>query len=98
PHLMPPVLKMQKLQWQGVAPAPPLLEIAAEVFEGAFEARAPPLQGRDALAIGRAALRWRGLRLFRHLDIAGQQLRPALFLVPCLARQFLDEPDLRQSL
>ena len=74
-----------------------LLEIAAEVLEGALEVRDIPLQRGDALAVGWAALRRRGLRLFGHLDIAGQQLRPALFLVACLAGQFLDESNLRQS-
>ena len=73
-----------------------LLETAAEVFKGAFEFRDLLLQDRDALAIGRAAIRRRDLCLFRDLDIAGKQLRPALFLVACLPGQFLDESDVRQ--
>ena len=58
-----------------------LFEVAAEVFEGSLEVCDILLQSGDAVAIGRAALGRRGFRLFGHLDISGQQLRPALLLV-----------------
>ena len=59
------------------------------------------LQDGDPLAIRRTAPRRRRFRrivLFHRLDIAGQQLRPARFLVAGLAGKLLDKSDIRQPL
>jgi len=61
----------------------------------------PPFENvpaRGFAAFGPPAFGPGGLRFFRHLDIAGQQLCPARFLIARLARQLLNEADFRQPL
>jgi len=79
-----------------------LLEIATEVFEGSLEFGDLLLEDGDSLPVGVAAVRRRGKRslggLVGDLNVAGEELGPALLLIASLTGQFLHEADFGEAL
>ena len=81
---------------------PILLEVPAEILELPLQFRQFQLQGCNSFPIGRPSLlgcRWAPLgRFLGGLHVAGQQLRPALFLEPRLPRKHFHKFHLGQTM